>query len=76
MSRVKRVWEEEERPVDLYLFQGSLGPLAVGWWCPACGAHAEVDAHADTMHLVCPCGQHVKVHLKVRLEELEEEEPK
>jgi len=76
MSSVKRVWKQEEEPVGLYLLQGSLGSLAIGWWCPGCGAHAETDADEDHMHLVCPCGQHVKVHLKATLEELEVEEVK
>jgi len=73
MSRVKRVWRQDEEPVKLWLLVGRDSEITIHFDCPRCGKSWDQRAPTDQYTLTCSCGCKMVLSLKLTLKELEEE---
>ena len=74
MSKVKKVWRQGEKPVNLTLLFGPLGTVGAGFGCPGCGKPVGVDYEGEELFFHCQCGAHLRLTVGPRLEELEGED--
>jgi len=76
MSRVKRVWRQDEEPVNLRFVFGPLGSIEATFLCPGCGQHVWGDYGEGDRVYECECGARLRLRVEATLEEMEEEEVK
>ena len=73
MTRVKRVWEMGEKPVDVSPYRDYDVGLYVSAFCPQCGMTLHGGPGTGPWYIACACGAKLRLVLEATLEELEVE---
>ncbi len=70
-EKVRRVWQEGERPVLVSLLTGPERGISVWFKCPHCKLAHETTGSTVIRHIQCVCGALLRLTVRAILEELE-----